>query len=103
MSWSIALFIAAALAFGLKLLGHLVPIEWLEHRLMVRTAELITVGLLASMVASQAFTTGTHVVLDARVSSLAVAAVLFWRKVPFVVVVIVAAAVAAGLRALGWG
>ncbi len=103
MTWTIALFIAAALAFGLKLLGHLVPIAWLEHPLMVRTADLVTVGLLAGMVASQAFTTGTAVVLDARVAALAVAAVLFWKKVPFVVVVIAAAAVAAGLRALGWG
>ncbi len=103
MTWTIALFIAAALAFGLKLLGHLVPVAWLEHPLMVRTADLVTVGLLAGMVAAQAFTTGTTVVLDARVAALAVAAVLFWRRVPFVLVVIAAAAVAAGLRALGWG
>jgi hypothetical protein len=103
MTWTIALLIAAALAFGLKLLGHLVPIEWLEHPLMVRTADLVTVGLLAGMVAGQAFTTGTAVMLDARVAALAVAAVLFWRRVPFVLVVIAAAAVAAGLHALGRG
>jgi len=86
MTWTIALLVASALAFGLKLLG-----------------DLVTVGLLAAMVASQAFTTGTAIRFDARVAALAVAAILFWRKVPFVVVVIAAAAVAAGLRALGWG
>ena len=103
MTWTIALLVASALAFGLKLLGHLVPVAWLQQPLMVRTADLVTVGLLAAMVASQAFTTGTAIRFDARVAALAVAAILFWRKVPFVVVVIAAAAVAAGLRALGWG
>ncbi len=102
MTWTIALLVASALAFGLKLLGHLVPVAWLEHPLMVRTADLVTVGLLAGMVASQTFTTGTRVDVDARMAALAVAAVLFWRRVPFVIVVIAAAAVAAGLRALGW-
>jgi hypothetical protein len=103
MSWTVALLIAAALAFALKLVGHLVPVEWLEHPAVVRTTDLVTVGLLAGLVASQTFTHGTAVQIDARVVALGVAAVLLWRKAPFLVVVIVAAAVAAGLRALGWG
>ncbi len=103
MTWTIALLIASALAFALKLVGHLVPVEWLQHRLVVRTADLVTVGLLAGMVAAQTFTRGTTIQIDARVVALGVAAVLLWRKLPFLVVVIAAAAVAAGIRALGWG
>jgi len=103
MTWTVALLVASALAFALKLVGHLVPVEWLEHRVVVRVADLATVGLLAGLVASQTFTTGTAVLIDARLVALAVAAVLLWRKAPFLVVVIAAAAVAAGLRALGWG
>ena len=102
-TWTVAIVVAAALAFGLKLLGHLVPVEWLQHRLVARTADLVTVALLAGMVAAQTFTIGARVAIDARLAALAVAAVLLWRKVPFLVVVIAAAAVAAGLRALGWG
>jgi hypothetical protein len=37
-------------------------------------------------------------VLDARVPAVAVAGFLLWRRAPFVVVVVVAAVVAAGLR-----
>jgi hypothetical protein len=39
-------------------------------------------------------------VLDARTPALAVAAVLVWRRAPFLVVVLAAAATAALLRAL---
>jgi hypothetical protein len=43
---------------------------------------------------------GDHLVLDARLPALAVAAVCVWRRAPFLVTVLAAAAVAAGLRAL---
>jgi hypothetical protein len=41
-------------------------------------------------------------VFDARAPALAVAAVLVWRRAPFLVVVLAAAAAAALLRAVGW-
>jgi hypothetical protein len=43
---------------------------------------------------------GRELVLDARVPALAAAALCVWRRAPFIVTVLVAAAVAAGLRAL---
>ena len=61
----------------------------------------MTVGLLAAFVAAQGLTTGKAIEFDARIPALAVAAVLLWRKAPFIVVVVAAAVVAAGLRALG--
>jgi hypothetical protein len=101
MTWTMAILVAAALAFALKLAGHLVPSEWLSHPLLARTANLVTVGLLAALVAMQGLTTGKAIELDARIPALAVAAVLLWRKAPFIVVVVAAAIVAGGLRALG--
>ena len=63
-------------------------------------ASLVTVALLGALVAVQAFTTGDAVVLDARAAALAAAAVALALRAPFVVVVVLAAVVAAGLRAL---
>ncbi len=103
MIWWIALLVAALLSFGIKLTGHLIPETWLAHPAVRRTADLLTVCLLAALVAKQTLTSGTGVAVDARVPAVAVAALLLWRKAPFIVVVAVAAGVAAGLRALGWG
>ena len=57
--------------------------------------------LLAALILTQTLGDGQHLVLDARVPALAVAAVLVWRRAPFLVVVLAAAATAALLRALG--
>ncbi|MTB86828.1 AzlD domain-containing protein [Aeromicrobium senzhongii] len=86
--------------YGLKLLGLSVPERVLEHPLTVRAAAFIPVGLLAALVAVQGFTDGSRVVVDARLAGLAVAAFLLWRKVPFLVMLIAAAATAALVRAI---
>ncbi|PFG42792.1 branched-subunit amino acid transport protein AzlD [Isoptericola jiangsuensis] len=90
-------------AFGLKLAGHLVPQHWLATERVQRTSTLVTVALLVSLVVVQTFADGRAVVVDARVPALAVAAVALALRAPFLVVVVLAAATAAGLRALGWG
>jgi len=87
--------------YGLKLLGLSVPERVLEHPLTVRAAAFIPVGLLAALVAVQGFTDGSSVVVDARLAGLVVAAVLLWRKVPFLPMLVAAAATAALVRALG--
>ncbi len=46
---------------------------------------------------------GRELSLDARLPAVAVAAVALALRAPFVVVVLLAAVTAAGLRALGWG
>ena len=43
---------------------------------------------------------GEQIEIDARVPALAAAAICVWRGAPFLVTVVVAAVVAAGLRAL---
>lgn len=69
---------------------------------LARVAALLPAALLAALVAQQTFVSGAGVVaVDARAAGLAAAAVAVWRRAPFLVVVVVAAAVTAGLRALG--
>lgn len=54
--------------------------------------------LLAALVAVQTLDGGERLVLDARLPALAVAAILVWRRAPFLVIVLAAAATAALLR-----
>lgn len=98
-AWA-AVLAASAACFAIKLAGYLAPQAWLERPRVVRVAGLVTVALLAALVAVQTLGTGRALALDARVPALAVAAVLLWRRAPFVVVVAAAAITAALLRAL---
>ena len=67
-----------------------------------RTLDLVAVPLLAALILIQTVGDGHRLVLDARAPALALAAVLVWRRAPFLVVVLAAAATAALSRALGW-
>nr|WP_296667978.1 AzlD domain-containing protein [Demequina sp.] len=99
----VAIVAAGLLSWGIKVAGHSVPESWLENPRVHRIAAFVTVALLAALVGVQTFSSGGSLAIDARVAAVAVAAVLLWRRAPFIVVVAAAAAVAAGLRALGWG
>ena len=79
------------------------PPRVLEAPTAARTAELTTVALLSALIVVQTIGAGQGIVIDARLPALAVAAGLFAMRVPFILVIIAAAATAAGLRALGWG
>jgi hypothetical protein len=100
--WQIIL-LASILVLGIKLLGYLVPPRVLETPTAARTAELTTVALLSALIVVQTIGAGQGIIIDARLPALLVAAGLFALRVPFIVVIIAAAATAAGLRALGWG
>jgi hypothetical protein len=99
-AWGTAL-VAAGIAFALKFAGFLVPAGWLQRPRISRITDLLPPTLLAALVVVQTFTTGEHLVLDARVGGLIAAFVALLLRAPFIVVVIVASATAAGLRALG--
>ncbi|RFA20806.1 AzlD domain-containing protein [Subtercola boreus] len=93
--------IAAAIAcFALKLTGYVIPPALISRPTPARVANLLTVALLAALIAVQTLGNGQHLVVDARVPAVLVAAGLYTLKVPFIVVVIAAAVVAAGIRAL---
>jgi hypothetical protein len=91
---------AAVLCFALKLAGYAAPPHWLDDPRVARVASLVTVALLSALVAVQAVADGSSLALDARAVALAVAALALWLRAPFIVVVALAAAVAALLRAL---
>ncbi|RXZ49899.1 AzlD domain-containing protein [Agromyces binzhouensis] len=95
--WHVIL-IATAATLALKLAGHLVPASFLERERPARIADLLTVALLAALIAVQTLAVGQGLVIDARVPALVVAAALYAVRTPFIVVVAVAAAVAAGIR-----
>ncbi|WES65028.1 hypothetical protein P0L94_02890 [Microbacter sp. GSS18] len=97
-----AVLIASILAVALKTLGYLVPPRVLEAPRPARTADLLTVALLAALVAVQTLGAGQSVVLDARIPAVLVAAGLLVARAPFLVVVAAAAIVAALLRLWGW-
>ncbi|PZQ91718.1 MAG: branched-chain amino acid transporter AzlD [Leifsonia xyli] len=99
--WHVIL-LASIAVFALKLAGYLVPPSLLERPTPSRVASLVTVALLSALTATQTLGTAGGIVLDARVPAVVLAAVLFAARVPFIVVVVAAAALAAVVRLLGW-
>lgn len=99
--WQIVL-LASVAVLALKVAGYLVPPSLMERPTPARVANLTTVGLLAALVVTQTFERSGGLVLDARVPAVVLAGILFAFRVPFIVVILVAALTAAGLRLLGW-
>ncbi|MEU4016409.1 AzlD domain-containing protein [Microbacterium sp. NPDC028030] len=98
--WS-AILLAALICLALKAAGYLVPPKVLEAPRTARISDLLTVALLAALVAVQTLGDGQAITVDARVPALLVAAGLLWLRQSFLVVVVAAALVAAVLRLLG--
>ena len=98
----LAVLTASAIAYALKLAGYVVPPVWLERPRITRVTEMLPAALLASLVVLQAFSIGTHLVLDARAAGLVVAILALLLRAPFIAVVVLAAATAALLRLAGW-
>ena len=97
--WTIVLLSSVAVLV-LKLAGYLVPASVLERPTPARVSGLLTVALLAALVAVQTIGAGQQISIDARLPAVAVAAGLFALRVPFVIVIIAAAGTAALIRAL---
>ena len=95
-----AVLLTAAGCYGLKASGWLVPHGLLDRPRVRRAVELLPVALLAALVVVQTVASGRSLVLDARAAGLAAGAVALALRAPFLVVVLVAAATAAVLRAL---
>jgi branched-subunit amino acid transport protein len=97
----IAIIGASAVVWALKTAGYVIPRRFIEGALMSRVATVVTVALLASLVVSQALHTSAGLVIDARLPALAAAAVLLYYRAPFLIVLLAAGFVAAGLRFFG--
>lgn len=101
MLW-IAIVVGGLAVYAIKLVGHLLPEHWLAEPRVARTAALVTVALLAALVAIQTFASGQGLTVDARLPALVVAAVALVLRAPFLLVVVLGAGTAALVRALGW-
>jgi branched-subunit amino acid transport protein len=101
-----AVLVVAALAAGtyamrlggVLLADRVTPPDWLR-----RLLPLAAVALLAALAVTAALTEAGRAAGLARPAGVLVGVVLAWRRLPFAVVVVAAAATAAGLRLLGVG
>ena len=97
-----AVILATLGCYAAKIGGHSVPQTVLDRPIVREISDPLPIALLMALVAVQTFAVGQHLVIDARFAGLCAAIVALLLRAPFLVVVIVAAAVAAGLRAMGW-
>lgn len=93
--------LSSAGVFAIKLIGFLLPATILSRPTPTRIANLLTVAMLAALVAVQTLSVGESIVLDARIPAVLIAIGLFALRVPFIVVVLVAGVVAGVLRNFG--
>jgi branched-subunit amino acid transport protein len=86
--------------YVLKLLGLSIPAAWVQRPWVTRIVEFVPAALLGALVAVQAATTGNRLVLDGRLVGLAVAAVAFALRAPFIVVLVLAGVAGALVQVL---
>jgi len=98
MTLWIGILVGCVGCYLFKLAGLSVPKTLLERPKVQRIAALLPVVLLSALVATQTFSIGSGLVLDARAAGLAVAGIAVWRRWPFLVVVALAAFTTAMVR-----
>ncbi len=92
---------SCAVAYAIKLAGYLAPDSLVDSPAMRRASASVTVGLLASLVVTNAFASGQRLVPDARIAALVAAIVALKLRAPFLLVVVIGAAAAALARLAG--
>jgi len=97
MSWA-ALIALSVGCYVMKALGPLVLANRSLPPPVARLVGLVAVPVLAALVVIQTVSAGPHLVLDARLPAVGVAALLVWRRAPFLVVILGGAATAALVR-----
>lgn len=97
---TLAVVFLAVGTWGQRLLGMFVGGRLLERQPgLARLATLIPAAVVTAVVVQLTVADGRSLILDARAAGMAVAALLVWRRAPFVVIVIAAAATTAAVRA----
>ena len=99
MSWPI-LLLACLGCYALKVFGAVLPRRYLDHPLVREAAPLVPVALLVGLIVVNSLASGRHVQPDARLAGMAVAFAGVLAKVPFLAVVVLAAATTALVRAV---
>jgi len=98
MEMWIAVIAASLAVYSWKIIGSNLPERILNNPKISRLATFLTVALMAGLVGVQGFVNNREITLDARLPALLLAVVLAILRVPFVVIVLAAAATAAGIR-----
>jgi len=98
MEMWIAVIVASLAVYSWKILGSMLPERVLNHPKISRLATFLTVALMAGLVGVQGFVDNRDIVMDARLPALLLAVVLAILRVPFILIVLAAAATAAALR-----
>ena len=102
MSVWTAVIVTGLGCYALKLGGLVTPRRVLDDPRVRRFTELVPVALLTALIAVQALADGRSLDVDpARLAGLGAAVVALLLRAPFLVVLVAAAAVTAGLRLLG--
>jgi branched-subunit amino acid transport protein len=99
VSWALVLWLAAG-AYAFKFLGLVVIGSRQLPAALDRCLALVPAAMLSALVVQGTLSTGQDLVLDARVPGVAVAVLLAWRRAPFVIIVVAAAATTALIRQL---
>ena len=99
MIW-VAVIVASIGCYLLKLAGLSLPASLLERPEVQRVAALLPVALLAALVAVQTFGEDGRLVVDLRLAGLGAGVIALVLRAPFLVVIVVAAATTAVLRAV---
>jgi hypothetical protein len=98
VTWTIVLVLAAGV-WAQRLLGMFVGGRVLSSRPgLGRLATLIPAAVVMAVIVQLTVASGKSLGLDARALGMGVAAILVWRRAPFVVVVTAAAAATAFVR-----
>jgi branched-subunit amino acid transport protein len=98
MEMWIAVIGASLAVYSWKIIGSNLPERILNNPKISRLATFLTVALMAGLVGVQGFVNNQEITLDARLPALLLSVVLAILRVPFIVIVLVAAATAAGIR-----
>lgn len=99
MIWA-AVIAASVGCYLLRFAGMSLPESVLERPDVQRVAALLPVALLAALVAVETFSADAGLVIDLRLAGLGAAVVALVLRAPFLVVIVVAAATTAVLRAV---
>lgn len=100
MTW-VAIAVLAAGTYAMKAVGPVVVGRRAFPEWARRLLSLVAVSLLAAVIALSTLTVADRVRIDGPLTAgVAVAALAVWRRAPFAVVVVAAAATAALLRAV---
>ena len=100
MTWVLVLVLAVG-TVTLKLIGPLVAGGVQPPPALVRVIDLLTPALLTALIVVSTFSTGRHLVVDARAAGVGVGLVLLLLRVPLVLALVAAAGVVGGVRLLG--